>query len=81
MVVPDAHSACNAFCLWSQYIATLQGEKMAAGTKRGKTITRRSKANWKLIRPGQKNHLSASLLKVLYVGGERIAIFRLNEKL
>jgi len=54
---------------------------MATPTKRGKTITRRSKANWKLIRPGQKNHLNASLLKVLYVGGERIAIFRLNEKL
>ena len=51
---------------------------MATKTERGERITRKNKANWQLLGPKKKKHLNASLLKVIYVGGERIAIFRLS---
>jgi hypothetical protein len=56
------------------------GDIMATKTLRGERITRKNKANWQLVGPNKKKHLNASLLKVIYVGGERIAIFRLSEK-
>lgn len=44
---------------------------------RGKNVLRKNKASWRLTGPGSKL-LHASLLKLIYIGGERIAIFRVR---